>query len=105
MSETTPSEPSVVASTTASPPLVSGLFSESRNCTVMVEVETPSAVMDEGAAEISEVVESAGRAGAVFVGVGEMVGLGVGEVVGDAVGEAVGVGFDVTIGIAAPEKL
>ena len=59
--------------------------------------------MELGAAEINEVVGSAGREGGVFVRVGDEVGLTVGETVGEAVGEGVGVGLLVIAGIPAPE--
>ncbi len=53
---TVPTLPKVVASVTVSPPVVRLLLLMSFNCTVMVEVDTPSAVIEAGAAVISDVV-------------------------------------------------
>ncbi len=56
---TAPKAPKSVASVTVSPPS-SRLFPLlSFNCTVMVEVDTPSAVIEAGAAVIKDVVPSA----------------------------------------------
>ncbi len=111
LSETAPSEPRVVANVTVSPPLVRLLLSESRNWTVMVEVEEPSAVIEAGAAEIKEVVGSAAWAVGVKVGMGVLVGIGVDDGVGETVGDGDAVGVGVAVGLfeiagtAAPEKL
>ena len=59
MSVTELSEPNVVAKATVSPPVVRLLLLASRNCTVIVDVEEPSAVMEIGAALINELVASA----------------------------------------------
>ena len=59
MSVTEPSEPRVVASVTVSPPVFRLLLLASRNCTVIVEVEEPSAMMEVGAALMSEAAGSA----------------------------------------------
>ena len=59
MSVTVPTLPKVVASVTVSPPVVRLFALLSFSCTVMVEVDTPSAVIEEGAAVIRDVVASA----------------------------------------------
>ncbi len=56
---TAPKVPRSVASVTVSPPEVRLLLLMSRNCTVMVEVDTPSAVIEAGATVIKDVVASA----------------------------------------------
>ncbi len=59
LSVTAPKVPKSVASVTVSPPL-SRLFPlMSFSCTVIVEVDTPSATIDAGAAVIRDVVASA----------------------------------------------
>ena len=55
-----PSEPSVVANATVSPPTAKLFPFVSRNCTVIVDVEAPSAAIEIGTALIKEVVASAG---------------------------------------------
>ncbi len=59
MSVTAPTLPRFVASVTVSPPVVRLFALVSFSCTVMVEVDTPLAVIEEGAAVIREVVASA----------------------------------------------
>ncbi len=56
---TTPTLPKVVASVTVSPPVVRLFPLMSFSCIVMVEVDTPSAVIEAGAAVIRDVVTSA----------------------------------------------
>ncbi len=56
---TAPTLPRFVASVTVSPPVVRLFALVSFSCTVMVEVVTPSAVIEAGAAVIREVVASA----------------------------------------------
>ena len=60
LSVTDPSEPRVVKSATVSPPEVRSLPLASLSWAVIVEVLTPSAVIEVGAALIVEVVRSAG---------------------------------------------
>ncbi len=59
MSVTEPKVPRSVASTTVSPPSVRLLLLASFSCTVIVEVDVPSATIEVGAAVIREVVASA----------------------------------------------
>ncbi len=59
LSETAPKVPKSVATATVSPPVVRLFPLLSFSCTVMVEVDTPSAVIEAGAAVISDVVASA----------------------------------------------
>ena len=56
---TAPTLPKVVASVTVSPPVVRLFALVSFSCTVIVEVDTPSAVIEAGAAVIRDVVASA----------------------------------------------
>ena len=56
---TEPRVPKSVASSTVSPPLISKLLKASLSWTVIVEVVAPSAIMEVGAAVISDVVASA----------------------------------------------
>ena len=56
---TAPKVPKSVASVTVSPPVVRLMPLLSFSCTVMVEVDTPSAVIEVGAAVIKDVVASA----------------------------------------------
>ena len=56
---TAPKVPKSVASVIVSPPVVRLLPLLSLSCTVMVEVDMPSATIESGAAVISDVVESA----------------------------------------------
>ncbi len=58
MSMTEPKLPRSVASATVSPPLIRLLLKASLSCTVIVEVVTPSATIDVGAAVIRDVVAS-----------------------------------------------
>ena len=60
MSVTEPSDPSVVASPTVSPPVVRSLPLASLSWTVIVDVEAPSATIETGAAEMVDCVSSAG---------------------------------------------
>ncbi len=55
---TAPTLPKFVASVTVSPPAVRLFPLLSFSCTVMVEVDTPSAVIEAGAAVIRDVVAS-----------------------------------------------
>ncbi len=59
MSVAAPTLPKVVASVTVSPPVVRLFPLLSFSCTVIVEVDTPSAVIEAGAAVIRDVVELA----------------------------------------------
>ena len=59
LSVTEPTLPRSVARATVSPPLIRLLLFESFSCTVIVEVSTPSATIEVGAAVISDVVASA----------------------------------------------
>ena len=54
-----PKVPKSVTSVTVSPPVARLMPLMSFSCTVMVEVDTPSAVIEEGAAVIKDVVASA----------------------------------------------
>ncbi len=56
---TAPTLPKSVESVTVSPPVVRMFPLMSFSCTVMVEVDMPSAVIEEGAAVIRDVVASA----------------------------------------------
>ncbi len=59
MSVTEPMVPKSVASASVSPPLIRLLLLASFSCTLIVEVVTPSATIEVGAAVISDVVASA----------------------------------------------
>ncbi len=59
MSVTEPKLPRSVARVTVSPPLVRLMLEASFSCTVIVEVDEPSATIEVGAAVISDVVASA----------------------------------------------
>ena len=56
---TAPTLPKVVASVTVSPPIVRLFPLLSFSCTVIVEVDTPSAIIEAGAAVIRDVLASA----------------------------------------------
>ena len=59
LSVTEPKVPKPVASVTVSPPVVRLFPLVSFSCTVMVEVDTPSAVIEAGTAVIRDVVATA----------------------------------------------
>ena len=72
MSVTEPKLPKSVASVTVSPPLSRLLLVASFSCTVIVDVVTPSAIIEVGVAVINDVAPSAGPGISVIVALSVM---------------------------------